>query len=92
MRRMIFLTAILVLLTVIHYAAIEWVDTEAKEGADGYALEWREKRGDLYEGLVFKTTGFTLSAPAAKVLESQQSIRIIILSKATGDLGGRDIQ
>ena len=61
---------------------IEWVDTESRDGERRFELEWREKRGDVYMGLVLKTAGFTLRAPEARILESPNSIRVIVLRKA----------
>ncbi len=62
--------------------SIEWVDTETRDGEKGFELDWSEKQGDVYKGLVFKTAGFTLSVPEAKILEGPNTIRIIILKKA----------
>jgi hypothetical protein len=62
-----------------------WIDTEASPGDKGYTFEYSEMAGDVYKGLVFKTKGFTLKAPEAKIEESADEVRIVVLTKASRD-------
>lgn len=60
---------------------VEWVDTEAKEGEEGYQLEYGEKVDDVYKNVTFTTKGFTLKAPEVKIKKKENEVKIIILSK-----------
>lgn len=61
----------------------EWIDTETGPGKKGYKMTFKEKAGDTYKNLVFRTKGFTLKAPEAQIKEDKDKneIRILVLSK-----------
>jgi hypothetical protein len=61
----------------------EWIDSEAAAGKKGYQMTFEKKEGEIFKNLVFKTAGFTLKAPGAKVVEDRDKnqVRIVILSK-----------
>jgi hypothetical protein len=59
--------------------ALEWVDTEAKEGEKGYELKYGEKVEDLYKTITLTTRGFTMTAKAIKIVEEAGTVKISII-------------
>lgn len=58
--------------------SLEWVDTEAKPGEKGYELQYESLEGDLYKGVTLKTRGFTMTAKAVKIAETDDRVKISI--------------
>jgi len=60
---------------------VEWVATDVPKGARGYELTCGKREGLTYFDAVFTTSGFTLKAPEIRIVEKDDSVRIILLSK-----------
>jgi hypothetical protein len=60
---------------------VDWVDTNAADGAKGYQMICRERAGSVCKGAEFKTAGFTLNAPEVELADTGNDVRITILSK-----------
>ena len=60
---------------------VEWVDTSAADGVQGYTLTCRERAGSVCKGAEFKTAGFTLKAPEVELADTGNQVRVTILTK-----------
>jgi hypothetical protein len=61
---------------------LKWVDTDAKPDEKGYELTSSRQEGDgIFYDAVFKTRGFTLSAPKIQVKERPSRVKVTVLSK-----------
>jgi hypothetical protein len=58
---------------------LEWVDTEAVSGHKGYELKYEEKADDLYRKVTLTTKGFSMTAKAVKIVESGETVTILII-------------
>jgi hypothetical protein len=61
---------------------VKWIDTEAKEGQKRYEIQGdQEGTSTIYKNAVFKTDGFTLTAPKIEVRETKGRVKVIVLAK-----------
>jgi hypothetical protein len=61
---------------------VKWIDTAATESGRSYRVDGlREGTGNVYRDAVFKTGGFTLSAPKIEIQETKSRVKITVLEK-----------
>jgi hypothetical protein len=61
---------------------VKWIDTEATENGPNYEVSGlHEGTGNTYRNAVFKTRGFTLSAPKVEIRETKNRVKVTVLAK-----------
>jgi hypothetical protein len=60
---------------------IEWIAADVPNGTRGFKLTFGKRDESTCFDAVFKTSGFTLKAPEIRIVEKDDSVRIIFLNK-----------